>query len=59
MLTLEVDELEYNKVLHDLLKLSELLKEVQRTGDEVSLLRGLKLLCEVRECMLEFIANND
>ena len=59
MLTLQVDELIYNKVLHDILKLSEMLKEVHRTGDEVALLRGLKLLCEVRESLVEIIANND
>lgn len=59
MLTLQVDEVLYNKLLHDILRLSELMKEAHKTGDEKALVNGLKLLCDVRECMLEIIANND
>jgi len=59
MLTLTVGEVAYSKMLHDLLKLSEILSEIHRNGSDEALHCGLKLLCEVRESMLEIVANRD
>lgn len=59
MLTLTVGEVEYNKILHDLLRLSEILAEVHFDGDDEAFHRGIELLGDVRERMLELIANND
>jgi len=59
MLTLSVGEAEYNKILHDLLKLSEMLIAVHFDGNDDAFRDGLNLLGDVRERMLEIVANND
>ena len=59
MLNLTVGEVEYNNILHDLLKLSEILIDVHWDGDDEAFHRGMELLGDVRERMLEIIANND
>ena len=59
MLTLTVGEMEYNKILHDLLKLSLIMIEINNRDDEKAFKRGVALLGDVRERMLEIIANKD
>ena len=59
MLTLTVGEVEYNNILHDLLKLSEILIAVHYDGNDEAFHCGLEILGDVRERMLEIIANND
>lgn len=59
MLNLNVGEVEYNKILHDLLKLSCILKRVHCCGDDESFHEGLEILGDVRERMLELISDKD
>jgi hypothetical protein len=59
MLTLSVDELEYNQILHDLLKLSLIMIHIKKQDDELAMKAGMDLLANVRERMLEIIANSD
>jgi hypothetical protein len=59
MLTLLVGEVEYNNMLHDILKLSEIMNCIHKTKSDEALHKGLELLSDVRERMLEIVANND
>ena len=59
MVTIIADDEEYNSILHGLLDLSLILIHINGKKDDEMLQKGLLLLGDVRERMLEIVANSD
>jgi hypothetical protein len=59
VVTIIADDEEYNSILHGLLDLSLILIHINGKKDDEMLQKGLLLLGDVRERMLEIVANSD